>query len=325
LSGEHAIAELAVTWTFPAASPPFVAASVRVAAVGDVQGDGLSDLALTVTTGQHVINFEGGFGASPVDSTFLVAGRTEPWPSGAFDSQWAAAAFVVDESEAELGGCSLYGSADLNGDGFTDLLLQAETERRLVLGGERMPTGTVAAFDAGDAFELPGGWLRALPDLNGDGSQEFAWTDILNSDRLYVSYGGADLDLARLVEPRIIVAAQGMGLRTTAVTDLDGDGTLELLVVAGGPSDPPFGLYRFAVEGLRDAGEVGLERARRLLTLPGAESPDAQPVAFGLDAGGDVNGDGIEDLLIATITIGPTGLGHAHVRLLAGGAELGAR
>jgi hypothetical protein len=86
-----------------------------------------------------------------------------------------------------------------------------------------------------------------------------------------------------------------------------------------------FGLYAFAVEGLRDAGEVGLDRARRLLTLPGVEGSEASPVAFGLEAGGDVNGDGIEDRLIASITVRSTGLGHAHVKLLVGGADLRAR
>ncbi len=322
LSGEHAIGDVVVSWTFPEAPLPSFGRTVRVAAAGDVQGDGLSDFTLTLTTDQHVVDFPNGTGSSPIDSTYLVAGSTDAWPSGTFEPDWALTAFVVDDSEA--GGCTLYATGDLNGDGFTDLVLQAETNRRLVLGGDSPITGMVTATAAGEGFELPGGYLRALPDLDGDGSQELAWTDILGSDTLYLTYGDADLDPAQLVEPDVTVAATAMRVPATAAADFDGDGTKDLLLVARGPADGPFGLYLIATAGLRDQAKIGLENARLVFAVPGVGSATA-PLGLALDAGGDVNGDGIDDALLTTITLDPMPLGATKLMLLAGGSTPAAR
>jgi hypothetical protein len=317
LSGEHPIGDVTLSWTFPEAPLPLFRQTVRVAAAGDVQGDGLSDFTVTLTTDEHVTVFPNGTGSSPIDSTYLVAGSTEDWPSGTFEPEWALTAFVVDDSEA--GGCTLYATGDLNGDGFTDLVLQAETNRRLVLGGADVITGMVTATEAGEGFELPGGYLRALPDLDGDGSQELAWTDILGSDTLYLSYGDLDLDPAQLVEPDVTVAATAMRVPATAAADFDGDGTKDLMLMARGPADGPFGLYLIATAGLRDQAKIGLENARLVFAVPGVGEATA-PFGLALDAGGDVNGDGIDDALLTTVTLDPMPLGKTSLMLLAGGA-----
>ena len=322
LAGDHDLADVSVRWSVPAMPMPMAGWPARIAAAGDVNDDGLTDVMLTLNTGEFVMELENGTSSSLIDSAYLVLGREDEWPSGMFDADWAEAAFVVDE--AMYGGCAMYGAADLNGDGSTDLVLQVETSRRLLPGGEGAFTGMVEAIQAGASLDLPNVALRALPDLDGDGSHEVAWTDGLGDDRLFVSFGRSDLDPIELLEPDFFVQAQGMVLPATTATDFDGDGTQDLLVVAGG-AGTAFGIYLLATEGLHDVDEVGLKDARLVLALPEDESGLGQPMGQAIDTGGDVNGDGLDDLLITTATPDAVGFPIPAVWLLPGGTELPAR
>jgi hypothetical protein len=312
-SGEHVLADTAVRWTFEPLTMLSAFESVRVAPAGDVQGDGLFDVALTVTTSELVTELNAGFSISPIDSVFLIAGRRELWPSGAFDDAWAETAFVVEGAKA--GGCSMFGAADLNGDGFSDLIMRAEANRRLVLGGDDAPTGEVPALEAGDALELRVAWLRPLPDLDGDGSQEIVWSDFLGRGGINLTYGASDLDPAQLIEPDVAIDASGMVQPSVAVADFDGDGTVELMMLAGGATAPLFGLYLMPIERLRDVDALDLRDARLVLSLRGSDPTTTAPMALGLDAGGDVNGDGIVDLVITTLVPEATPQSSAQLTL----------
>ena len=68
-----------------------------------------------------------------------------------------------------------------------------------------------------------------------------------------------------------------------------------------------------------------MKNARLVLALPEDESGLGQPMGQAIDTGGDVNGDGIDDLLITTATPDATGFPIPAVWLLPGGTELTAR
>jgi hypothetical protein len=314
LSGERGIAEVATVWEFPTIDPE-LGRSVRVVAAGDVRGDGLADFALTVTTELLVTQAPESTRTVAIDSTHLVEGSDDAWPSGMFEPEWATTTFVVtDPQEA---GCTVSGAGDFDGDGLTDLLLHVELMRRLVLGGDDLPGGTVEATEAGELFDLPGNVVRVLPDLDGDGSQELAWSDFVGGDTLYLTYGSGDRDPTAFVRPDVTVRAPGMRLPATAVADFDGDGSHDLMLMAGGVERTPFGLHTLGTKGLRGVPEVDLLNARLVFEVPSA-GPMEPPVALALDAGGDVNGDGIADLLLTTVTSDSSPLGATKLVLLAG-------
>jgi hypothetical protein len=315
LSGEGEIAEVAETWEFPINEIAELRRSVRIVAAGDVRGDGLADFTLTVTSRLLVTEAEGSSRTSAIDSTYLVEGSDDEWPSGMFEPEWATTTFVV--ADAQESGCSVSGTGDFNGDGFTDLLLQVDFRMRLVLGGDDLPEGTVEATEAGEGFELPGNLVRALPDLDGDGSHELAWSDTVGGDTLYLSYGGPDLHAALFVSPDVTVRAPGMRLPATAVADFDGDRSHDVMLMAGGVDRTPYGLHVISTEGLRGVPEVGLQNARLVFEVPGGGSMEP-PVGLALDAGGDVNGDNVADLLLTTVSAEPTSLDTTKLVLLAG-------
>jgi hypothetical protein len=103
------------------------------------------------------------------------------------------------------------------------------------------------------------------------------------------------------------------------VTDFDGDGTLELMMLAGGAADPQFGLYLVPVDRLRELGAFDLGDARLVLSLRGSDPTTTAPMALGLDAGGDLDGDGIVDLLLTTLVPNPDPRSSSQVVLLVSG------
>ncbi|MFO0608691.1 MAG: FG-GAP-like repeat-containing protein [Polyangiales bacterium] len=282
---------------FDPASPTLVTSAAgvfygeRLAAVGDMNGDGTLDLAVSspplgVDGSVHVL------GGSDVGLAGMPAFRLEPSSGG------SASAF--GEAFASVG--------DLDGDGLTDVVVGAPQynsgEGRVwIFRGVRAGlTPTPAALDSpGNTGGRFGNFVTGLGDFNGDGLGDFAVTA---PDRfggtvyVYLGTAGAAPRLAFTFEPPPS-SGTAFGARLAGGVDLDGDGLGDLAV--GAATAVPFGAVYvyFGATGARTSvfDEV---------LLP----PGAGESLFGMavTSGGDMDGDGLDDLIIAQ-----GGRDHVHV------------
>lgn len=231
-------------------------------AVGDVNGDGIDDLLLGTYEGDGPGNTRSGAGEA-----YVIFGS--PTLNGVIDlAAGGAGVIIYGEKAGALGDRLGYGlaSGDFSGDGTDDILVTA------LWGG-----GPDNARLAGDAYVVFGS-----PDLSGT-------IDIAASQQDFSIYG-ADL------QDEIGSAAAG---------DLNGDGIDDVLVVAS-RGDGPFEARptvgeTYAVFGpLAPGGVVDAALSEQDLTIYGIDSDDrlAQFVYF--LAIGDLNGDGIGDILAGT-------------------------
>lgn len=285
---------------------------ITVVVVGDLTGDGETDLAL----GAPGYDGEAGGGgrayvvAGPVDAGeqeldalhATVTGLSEeagrpPPPHGALGT-------------GDFVGDAIAGEADYDGDGQPDLALGATGD-----GTNGSSSGKAAVFfgpiSEGDclvsdadrtwygvaANAYTGSPLVAAPDLDGDGKDELiVAADGLGVGVVYLLKPTEDVDSVDDAETRFEGVADGdyFGFGLARPGDLDGDGTADLAI--GAPradGDVPDAGAAYVFAGPFEAGSYAASDAT---FLPGV----AQYDSFGgaLDIGGDLDGDGVPDLAI---------------------------
>jgi len=120
----------------------------RIAAVADLNGDGIPDLIWQSSDGSVVVWYMGGANGSTYQSAALLSGPSSGWRMAAV--------------------------ADLNGDGIPDLIWQSSDGSVVVwyMGGATGSTYQSAALLAGPSS----GWrIAAAADLNADSTPELIW------------------------------------------------------------------------------------------------------------------------------------------------------
>ena len=231
-----------------------------VSGAGDVNGDGLADLIVGARGSDPYGNLEAG-------KSYVVFGKTDASPielrnlgAGGFRI------FGIDPYDAS--GSSVSGAGDVNGDGLADLIIGARFASH---GGESI---------AGESYVVFGKTDDAPVDLGNLGAAGFRIDGIDSGDESGFSVSGAgDVNGDGLAD--LIVGAKG--------ADPGGDS-------AAGESHVVFGKADNAPVDLGNLGAGGFR-------IDGIDSGDLS--GFSVSGAGDVNGDGLTDLMVGAYRADP--------------------
>ncbi len=330
-----------------------------VSSAGDVNGDGFDD----VIVGAPGFDPDGRSGAGAAFVLFgSDAGFAADVDLGALDGSDG---FRIDGIVAgDAGGWSVSSAGDVNGDGIDDVIVGAVDagpggrllagQIYVVFGSDLGFAATIdpGALDGSDGFRINGvaeGDLSGMSvsragDVNGDGIDDLivgapgADPDgRLSAGESYVVFGtdagfAADFELSALDGSngfRIsgIDADDLSGVSVSSAGDVNGDGIDDLIVGASGAS--PIGRAAagesYVVLGT-DAGfaaevDLGALDGSNGFRLNGISEDDAS--GYSVSAAGDVNGDGIDDLIVGAISGDPGGRSAAGESYVVFGSDAG--
>jgi len=288
-------------------------AGSSVSGGGDINGDGYDDFLVGAPR-----NDENGLFAG---QAYVVFGQPSGWTMDV--DLGSVGASLQGEQAFDQAGQSVAHAGDVNGDGYDDVLIGANANGQgglaagqsyLVFGsagGWAMDTLLVFADASfvGTAQSQSGEAVAGLGDVNGDGYDDVAvaapWDDHAhtNAGRVFLVLGqaaGWSMDVALTATDASWVGEQDsdyLGESLAGAGDVNGDGYDDLLV----------GAFRSDESG-NDAGQAYLIFGRaagwsRNVDMANADASFHGEAAddwagWGVGGGGDVNGDGYDDVLI---------------------------
>lgn len=315
-------------------------AGMSVAAVGDLDFDGLDDLLI----GAPLAGSSGTiFDPFDYGRAYVLKGDNDPNLSGGlrlgrpFDFGYL---FQADEDQDDFG-WSVAGLGDVNGDFLPDLIIGAPRSDAagentgksvVILGGFRIVEGEFVWRSSG-RFEITGGGLdqqsgasvSSAGDLNGDGIGDIViGAPAFGRGVAYVIYGQdtpfpSEVALGQMNGVhgfRIAGRANGdlAGSTVASAGDVNGDGYDDLIIGAPGRNQSTGSAY--VLFGKRDfysnlfLGELDGSNG---FVIKGAAQGDK--AGFSVCRAGDVNGDGFDDLIVGApgSDIGAATSGAAYV------------
>ncbi len=311
-----------------------------VSDAGDINGDGVDDLLIGATE------------ANPGDmenagQAYLIYGESGPYLSGVIELSdvgvGTSGVAFNGITRSDLAG-AVSNAGDINGDGVDDVLVGARLRRvdgvirvgetYLIYGqnGASVLSGSINLSDIGSSVE--GAIFRGIDaddessagvsnagDINGDGvddlligAREADPHGVPCAGETYLVYGqtgasalSGDLDLSSVGTTIEGVIFNGIdeedfsGRSVAAAGDINGDGIGDLLIGAFGASGYEGQTYliygktgAFALSGQINLSDIGSTVDGAVFT--GVEGLDLSGIS--VSSAGDVNGDGLDDLLI---------------------------
>ncbi len=233
----------------PIDEQPIAAMGMGVAGAGDLNGDGIDDVAFGSPGFQRDDVFAG--------AAFVIFGRTDGFPASSTPADLTPETGLVIEREPQQTalGWSLGRAGDLNADGAPDLIIGsprffADTFEEAIIvfgrtgGGPFTPSGTLdlTQTDGSEAARIQGPRstqfgreVTGLGDLNGDGVVDvgISQRSRAESARFYVHFGGGicrvDLDANGSADLFDFLAFLTLFDDRDDLSDWNGDGDLNLL------------------------------------------------------------------------------------------------
>ncbi|MEE9344777.1 MAG: integrin alpha, partial [Methylococcales bacterium] len=239
-----------------------------VSSAGDVNGDGVDDLLIGASSADPNGSYSG--------TSYVVFGASGVGSSGTLElsSLDGSNGFVLNGVTAlDFSGYSVSAAGDVNGDGVDDLLIGAP-------GADTNGSGSGASYVVFGASGVGTGGTLELSSL--DGSSGF----VLNGVTAFDHSGGS-------------VSAAG---------DVNSDGVDDLLIGANPNGSGSGASYVvFGASGVGSSGTLELSNldGSNGFVLNGVTRKDYS--GGSVSAAGDVNGDGVDDLLIGAYRADPNG------------------